>query len=441
MPTIGHYWRGSCRSTLDRHHLGARFELGTVREQAQQARSATRVLAPLGRNEKDAALAVMARHLRARVDDIGRANAVDIENARAAGLSEAMIDRLKMGPQAVEATARGVEQIAELPDPVGRRGEMTRLGNGLMIGKQRLPLGVVAMIYESRPNVTVDAAALCLKSGNAVLLRGGKEAKETNAVLGEVIREALVSTAVPPDAVQIVPATDREGVRELLSLADLIDLAIPRGGPGLIRFVAENARVPVIKHYQGVCHLYLDSSSDLEMATALALNGKTQRPGVCNALECLLVHEVAASRILPDLARALVAAGVELRGCPRTTELVPEAQPATDADWGAEFLALILAVRVVPNLDAALEHVARYGSNHTEVICTNDYANAQRWVREVDASCVMVNASSRFNDGGQFGLGAEIGISTSKLHAYGPMGVDSLTTEKWIVLGDGQIRE
>ena len=415
--------------------------MGTVLEQAQRARLAARVLAPLGRREKDAALGAVARRLRARSDDIGRANTIDIDKARAAGLSAAMVDRLDMSAKAVEATARGVEHIVGLPDPVGTRGEMRRLGNGLLIGKQRLPLGVVAMVYESRPNVTVDAAALCLKSGNVVLLRGGKEAAATNEILGEVIRDALAESAIPIDAVQIVPATNREGVRELLSLADLIDLAIPRGGPGLIRFVAENARVPVVKHYQGVCHLYLDAGCNSAMATELALNGKTQRPGVCNALECLLVHEEAAANVLPRVAGALLAAGVELRGCARTVEIVPGAKPASDRDWGAEFLALILAIRVVPSLDAALEHVARYGSNHTEVICTNDYANAQRWLREVDASCVMVNASSRFNDGGQFGLGAEIGISTSKLHAYGPMGLESLTTEKWIVLGEGQIRD
>jgi glutamate-5-semialdehyde dehydrogenase len=415
--------------------------LGTVREQAQQARAAARGLAPLGRNDKDAALGAIARALRERVDDIGRANAIDIENARAAGLGAAMVDRLNMGPKAVEATALGVEHIAGLPDPVGSRSGMSRLGNGLLIGKQRLPLGVVAMVYESRPNVTVDAAALCLKSGNAVLLRGGKEAAQTNAILGAVVRDALAATAVPAEAVQIVPATDREGVKELLGLADLIDLAIPRGGPGLIRFVAENARVPVVKHYQGVCHLFLDADCDVQMAVELALNGKTQRPGVCNALECLLVHEKAAPGVLPRVARALLDAGVELRGCPATVALVSDAKAATNDDWGAEFLALVLAVKVVPGLDAALDHVARYGSNHTEVICTNDYANAQRWLREVDASCVMVNASSRFNDGGQFGLGAEIGISTSKLHAYGPMGLESLTTEKWIVLGEGQVRD
>lgn len=414
--------------------------MNKVREQAERARGASRALASLGRGKKDAALRAVAGRLRDSVARIGEANARDLERGRTAGLADAMLDRLAMGPKVVESTARGVEHVATLPDPVGSRGPMRRLENGLQVGRQRLPLGVIAIIYESRPNVTVDAAVLCIKSGNAVLLRGGKEASETNQVLGEVLGEALSEEGLPRDAVQIVPATDREGIRELLGLTGLVDLAIPRGGEGLIRFVSENARVPVVQHYKGVCHLYLDEGCDAAMATSLALNGKVQRPGVCNALECLLVHQAEAPRLLPELAEALVAEGVEIRGCPRTCELVPQARPASDDDWGAEFLAKILAVRVVPDLDAALEHIARYGSNHTEVICTESYARAQRWLLEVDASAVMVNASSRFNDGGQLGLGAEIGISTSKLHAYGPMGLESLTAEKWIVLGEGQIR-
>jgi glutamate-5-semialdehyde dehydrogenase len=414
--------------------------LSTVREQAERARRASRALASLGRGTKDRALETVAARLRNSVPRIGEANARDLERGRSAGLSDAMLDRLGMGPKVVESTAAGVEHVVTLPDPVGSRGPMRRLDSGLLVGRQRLPLGVIAMIYESRPNVTVDAAALCIKSGNAVLLRGGKEAAETNQVLGAVIGEALEEAGLPREAVQIVPATDREGIRELLGLSDLVDLAIPRGGEGLIRFVAENARVPVIKHYKGVCHLYLDEGCDAAMATSLALNGKVQRPGVCNALECLLVHQADAARLLPEVCGALIADGVEIRGCPRTCELIPSARAASDDDWGSEFLAKILAVRVVDDLDAALEHVARYGSNHTEVICTGSYPRAQRWLAEVDASCVMVNASSRFNDGAQLGLGAEIGISTSKLHAYGPMGLESLTAEKWIVLGDGQIR-
>jgi glutamate-5-semialdehyde dehydrogenase len=412
----------------------------TVRAQAEAAKTAARRLASLARQQKDGALRAIAERLREEAPRIAQANAIDVERATQAGLSSALIDRLRMTPKVIEETAKGVEYVAGLPDPVGGRREMNRLPNGLLAGRQRLPLGVIAIIYESRPNVTVDAAALCLKSGNAVLLRGGKEANETNRVLGDILRETLASTDVPAEAVQIVPAGDREGTRELLSLVDLVDLAIPRGGEGLIRFVAENARVPVIKHYKGVCHLFLDATADTEMAVRLALNGKVQRPGVCNALECLVVHEAAAPRVLPPVARALLEAKVELRGCERTRALVPEAVTATDADWGTEYLDLIIGVRVVKDLDEALEHVARYGSNHTEVICTNDLGNAERWLREVDASAVMVNASSRFNDGGQLGLGAEIGISTSKLHAYGPMGLESLTTEKWVVLGEGQVR-
>jgi glutamate-5-semialdehyde dehydrogenase len=271
-------------------------------------------------------------------------------------------------------------------------------------------------------------------------LRGGKEAKRTNEVLGELLRSTLATTAVPPDAVQIVPAGDREGIKELLSLSDLIDLAIPRGGEGLIRFVAENARVPVINHYKGVCHLFLDEGCDAAMAARLAVNSKVQKPSACNSLECLLVHAADAERLLPPVAAALVERGCELRGCPRTREIVPQARAATDDDWGMEYLANILAIRIVDDLDAALGHIARYGSNHTEVICTDHYHHAQRFLREVDACCVLVNASTRFNDGGELGLGAEIGISTSKLHAYGPMGLESLTTEKWVVVGDGQIR-
>lgn len=415
--------------------------MSNVGDLAREARKAARRLAPLGRREKDGALAAIAGRLRGAAAEIGAANATDVERARATGLSEPMIDRLGMGPHVVEATARAVEHIITLPDPVGGRREMQRMPNGIYVGRQRVPLGVIAIVYEARPNVTVDAASLGLKSGNALLLRGGKEASETNTVLGRIIQEALRESAVPEGAVQIVPAGDREETRELLGLTDLVDLVIPRGGEGLIRFVAENARVPVVKHYKGVCHLFLDAGCDSQMAVRLALNGKVQRPGVCNALECLLVDERAAVELLPRVAAALLGAGVELRGCPRTVALVPEAKIATDADWGAEFLSLVLAVRVVAGIDEALEHVAQHGSNHTETICTNDHAHAERWLQEVDASAVMVNASTRFNDGGQFGLGAEIGISTSKLHAYGPMGLESLTTEKWIVLGSGQVRE
>jgi glutamate-5-semialdehyde dehydrogenase len=314
---------------------------------------------------------------------------------------------------------------------------MKRRPNGIAVGQVRIPLGVVAMIYEARPNVTVDAAALCIKSGNAVMLRGGKEAAHSNAALGALVREAVASAGLPPDAVVIVPPLSRDETRELVGLTGLIDLVIPRGGEGLIRFVAEHARVPVIQHYKGVCHLYVDEDADLDMALALVENGKLSRPGVCNALECVLVHRSVASGILP---RVGALHGLELRGDAETCALVPTAKRATDADYGFEFLAPILAAKVVGSLDEAIEHIARFGSNHTEVICTRSYARAQRFLREVDASMVLVNASTRFNDGGELGLGAEIGISTTKLHAYGPMGLQSLTALKWIAYGEGQTR-
>jgi glutamate-5-semialdehyde dehydrogenase len=411
-----------------------------VKQLAERAKAASRKLGRLERRAKDRGLVAIAQRLRASVERIGQANARDIERARASGLSAAMIDRLVMGPKQVEATAAGVDFVVGLPDPVGSRSGMQRLENGLLIGKQRLPLGVIGMIYESRPNVTVDAAVLCIKAGNAVLLRGGKEAAETNTVLGQILTEALTEAGLPADGVQIVPATDRAGIAEMIGLSGLIDLVIPRGGEGLIRFVAENARVPVLNHYKGVCHLFLDEGCDLDMALALTINGKVQRPGVCNALEALLVHAAVASSHLPKIGAALTAQGVEIRGCPRTLELLPQAKRAEASDWGTEFSDLILAVRIVSGIDEAIEHIDRYGSNHTEAICTDQYAHSERWLREVDASCVLVNASTRFNDGGQLGLGAEIGISTSKLHAYGPMGLEGLTAEKWVVLGEGQVR-
>ena len=412
----------------------------TIRDQAEKAKAAARRLAVADRAQKDKTLAAIASGLRRAVSEIEAANAVDLEEARASGMSGAMLDRLRMDAKTIESTARGVEFVMGLPDPVGSRSSMQRLASGILAGRQRVPLGVIAIVYESRPNVTVDAAALCLKSGNAALLRGGKEAKHTNRVLGQVLGRALAESGLPSDAVAIIPPGDRDGIRELVSLTGLVDLAIPRGGEGLIRFVVEHARVPVIQHYKGVCHLFLDAGADIEMATRLALNGKVQRPAVCNALECLLVHAGDAERLLPPVARALLAEGVELRGCPRTRALVPEAVAASDSDYGTEFGDKILAVRVVADYDAAVEHIARYGSNHTEVICTNDWSRGQRFLREVDASCVLVNASSRFNDGGQLGLGAEIGISTTKMHAYGPMGLEHLTSEKWVVEGEGQIR-
>lgn len=412
----------------------------TIRQQAEAARDAGRKLAPLDRRSKDAALHAIAARLREASDRIGEANRRDVERSRAAGLNPAMLERLGMGPSVVESSAQGVEFIASLPDPVGARRDMQRLPNGLLAGHQRLPLGVIAMIYESRPNVTVDAAALCLKAGNAVVLRGGKEARESNLLLGEIMRSALEESGLPGGAIQIIPPGDRDGIRELVSLTGLIDLAIPRGGEGLIHFVAEHARVPVVQHYKGVCHLFLDAGCDVEMAAALAVNSKS-RVSVCNALECLLVDAADVARVLPPVAKALADAGVRLHGCQATRKWVPGAEIATDEDWGKEYLDHDVAVRVVDGIGGALAHIARYGSNHTEVICTNNYEHVERFMREADASCVLVNASTRFNDGGQLGLGAEIGISTAKMHAYGPMGIEHLTTEKWVVFGEGQVRE
>ena len=416
------------------------MEPTTVRQQAEKSRAAATILATLSHSQKDSALAAMAKALRANAAAIVEANAIDLDNARSAGISAAMINRLEMGPQVIEATSAAVEYVISLDDPVGSRTAMVRRPNGLQVARQRIPLGVIGMIYESRPNVTVDAAALCLKSGNSVLLRGGKEAAETNRVLGSVIEEAIASAGVPMHAVQIVSAHNRDTIRELISLDQLVDLVIPRGGEGLIRFVTEHSRVPVVQHFKGVCHLFVDAGSDVGMAVNLVINGKVQRPGVCNALECLLVHATAAPIALPEIGKALAENQVEVRGCPETLKYIPDAKLATEADWGCEFLAKILAVRVVADFDAALNHVNRYGSRHSEAICTNSYINSQRWLNDVDASCVLVNASTRFNDGGELGLGAEIGISTSKLHAYGPMGLASLTSEKWVVLGEGQVR-
>jgi glutamate-5-semialdehyde dehydrogenase len=407
-----------------------------------RARAAARALAPAGRDRKDRALRAVAEHLRAasqRPSAVLEANAVDVAAARAAGIAEPLVDRLVLDGPRLDALASAVLEIAAFDDPVGEVLGLKRRPNGLLVGQVRIPLGVIAMIYEARPNVTVDAAALCLKSGNAVLLRGGKEAARSNAALGALVREAVASTGLPADVVQVVPPLGREETKVLVGLTGKLDLVIPRGGEGLIRFVAEHARVPVIQHYKGVCHLYVDAESDLDMALRLVENGKLSRPGVCNALECLLVHQAVAAAFLPRLL-PLCQGALEVRGDEATRRLLPAARAASPSDWGTEFLAPILACRVVGSLDEALAHIARYGSNHTEAICTTRYENAQRFLGEVDASCVLVNASTRFNDGGELGLGAEIGISTTKLHAYGPMGLESLTALKWIAYGDGQTR-
>ncbi|WNG24184.1 glutamate-5-semialdehyde dehydrogenase [Cystobacter fuscus] len=415
-----------------------------VRSLAEAARKASRVLASAPTAQKDEALRAMARHLRAALPSLLAANAEDVAAARAAGKPSAFLDRLLLDAGRVEAMARAVEEVANLKDPVGERTEEWDRPNGLHVSKVRLPLGVVLMIYEARPNVTSDAAALCLKSGNAALLRGGSEAARSNAAIAAALAAGLTEAGLPAASIQPVPPGERETMLELLKLDGLIDLCIPRGGESLIRFVAENARIPVVKHYKGVCHVYVHAAADLEMATSIVLNAKTSRPGVCNAAECLLVDRAIAERFLPQVGRELVARGVELRADAASAGILGQAgvtaRPATEEDWGREYLDLILAIRVVDGLDEALEHIGRYGSEHTEAIVTADAGVAGRFTREAQASGVVWNASTRFNDGGELGLGAEIGISTSRLHAFGPMGLRELTSQKYVIHGQGQVR-
>ncbi|MBS2019427.1 MAG: glutamate-5-semialdehyde dehydrogenase [Deltaproteobacteria bacterium] len=411
-----------------------------IRAICLDARRAARKLAPRSRAEKDAALEAMARGIDAGVAKIVAANEADLEAARAKGISGAMLDRLLLDERRIAGVAESVRAIVALPDPVGEVVSRSVRPNGLRVTRVRVPLGVVAMVYEARPNVTIDASALTLKAGNAVVLRGGSEAARTNAVLAEIAQAALESSGLPRAAIQVVPFTDRDAVRALVQQTELVDLAIPRGGEALIRFVTENARVPVVQHYKGVCHLYLDAGADPAEAARICVNAKLQRPGVCNALECLLVDAEVAGAILPVVAKALLDGGCELRGDARARAIVPAMAEAKEDDWGREFLDAILAVRVVDGLDAAIDHVTEYGSGHTEAILTKSQEHADRWRREVDAACVVVNASTRFHDGGELGLGAEIGIATSRLHWRGPMGLESLTTMKWVVDGEGQIR-
>ena len=405
---------------------------------AADARAASRKLRNASSTVKNRALTHMADLLLARSAPILEANRKDL--ALASGLSGAMLERLTLSEKILADMADGIREVAALPDPVGAVTGMWKRPNGLSVGKMRIPLGVIGFIYESRPNVTADAAALCLKSGNSVILRGGSEALRSNLAIEKVLKEALADSGLPAEGIQMIPVTEREAMKILLSLEGLIDLVIPRGGEGLIRFVADNSRIPVLKHYKGVCHIFVDRSADPAMASDICFNAKVHRPGVCNAMETMLVHERIAEKFIPPVVQRLADAGVEIRGCPNICRLAPEALPASESDWGREFLSLVLAVKVVSSLDEALDHIERHGSNHTEAIITSDYANARRFVDEVDASAVIVNASTRFNDGNQLGLGAEIGISTTKLHAYGPMGLEELTTTKFTVFGDGQIR-
>jgi len=420
-------------SALANTKLGA----SEIRRIAEGARSASRLVARASSEARTAALRQIADAIEAATTDILAANERDV--ARASALSPAMVDRLRLDPDRVRKLAAAGREVAAQPELLGRVERTETRSNGLEVSRVRIPLGVVLMIYEARPNVTTDAAALCLKAGNACILRGGSEAVESNRALLRAVQRGLAAAGLPEDAVQLVPVTDREAIAELVKLDELIDLCIPRGGEGLIRYVAEHARVPVIKHYKGVCHIYVHTAADLARATEIIANAKVQRPGVCNSVETVLVDRAVADTFIPSLVRALP--GVELRGDARVQQLGgPSVRAATEEDWYAEYLDLILAVRVVDDLDAAIAHIERYGSNHTESILTADAAIAERFVREVDSSTVMINASTRFADGGELGLGAEIGISTTRLHAYGPMGAEGLTTLKFVVRGNGQLR-
>ena len=411
-----------------------------ARETAAKAKAASRRLASAHSDVKNDWLRHAADAIRGSAEGIKAANQLDLDAAPGLGLTSAAIDRLRLTDARIESLATALEEVARLPDPVGEVIEGFVRPNGLRVAKTRVPLGVVFFIYESRPNVTVDAAALCVKSGNAVILRGGKEALQSNLALHKILANSLAKCGLPSDAVQLVSTTDREAVGAFLALHGLIDVTIPRGGKGLIERVAAEATMPVIKHFDGVCHVFVDESADVEMALQIVLNSKVQRPGVCNALETLLVHAGVAGRFLPQALRALKDAKVEIRGCPRTRELDPTAVPATEDDWKAEYLDLILAVKIVGDLDEAIEHIETYGSRHTDAIVTSAVTSANRFMSEVDSAAVMVNASTRFNDGGELGLGAEIGISTDKFHARGPCGLRELTSYKWIVQGNGQVR-
>lgn len=406
----------------------------------QQARQAARLLARASTSDKNVALLEIATQIRSAASNLKEENAKDLDTGKAKGLDAAMLDRLKLTDARIEQMAEGLEQIAQLPDPVGEISNMTYRPSGIQLGQMRVPLGVVGIIYESRPNVTVDAAALCLKSGNATVLRGGSEAIHSNQAIAKCIEAGLIKAGLPANAVQVVETTDRLAVDELVRMTDYVDVIVPRGGKGLIERVSREARVPVIKHLDGICHVYIDAEADLFMAEEIAFNAKCHRYGVCNAMETLLVDIAIAGKFLPKIAARYASEQVELRGCERTREILPQAIAVTEADWDTEYLAPILSIRVVSGLDEALDHIDRHSSAHTETIVTENYSKARRFLREVDSSSVMVNASTRFADGFEYGLGAEIGISTDKIHARGPVGLLGLTSQKWIVLGSGQIR-
>ena len=407
----------------------------------KRAKAAARQLAQVSTTDKNRVLSLMADQLEAQSSFVIAENAKDLASAQTAGVSSAVLDRIALNADRINGMAKGLRDVVALPDPVREVIKMWRRPNGLQVGRMRIPLGVIGIIYEARPNVTADAAALCLKSGNAVILRGGSEAHHSNQAIGAVLRQACAETSVPQDAVQMVEVKDHAFVNELLQLEPYIDLIIPRGGEELIRAVVANSKIPVIKHYKGVCHVYVDVDASLEAAKRICFNAKVQRPAVCNAMETLLVHEAIAPTFLPAMIAEYQAAGVEIRGCEKTRALAPGIKRAVEADWTEEYLDLILAVRIVKDMNEAIEHIERYGSEHTESIVTTNYQRSREFIDRVNSSAVLVNASTRFNDGGELGLGAEIGISTSKIHAFGPMGLEELTTTKFIVFGDGQIRE
>ena len=404
------------------------------------ARVASRDMARASTAAKNGALLAIAAGLRQQTEQLLAANAADLATAREEGLAAAMIDRLTLTAKGIESMAQGLEQVAALPDPVGEITDLKRRPSGIQVGHMRVPLGVVGIIYEARPNVTADAAALCLKSGNAAILRGGKEALRCNQAIAACVRAGLKAAGLPEAAVQVIETTDREAVSHLVAMPAYVDVIVPRGGKGLIERVSRDARVPVIKHLDGNCHVYVDDAADLGKAMAIVENAKTQRLGTCNTAESLLVARGVAARQLPPIAAMLMAKGVEIRGCPETLALVPAAQAASEEDWYTEYLAAIISVKVVTGIDEAIAHINKYSSAHTEAIVTENYSHAMRFLREVDSSSVMVNASTRFADGFEYGLGAEIGISTDKFHARGPVGLEGLTSLKWIVLGDGEVR-
>ena len=412
-----------------------------VSDKAKKAKAASRALANISTEIKNSALFKMAVGLEKEASRLMTENKKDVVEAEKKGLSKAMIDRLTLNADRIKAMAEGLREVAALPDPVGEVLKMWRRPNGMEVGRMRVPIGLIGIIYESRPNVTADSAALCLKSGNAVLLRGGSEAVHSNMAISQVLSKAGSEAGIPDGSVSFIENPDRACVMEMLKLNQFIDLIIPRGGEGLIRMVSENSTIPVIKHDKGVCHVYVDCKADPEMAGEICFNAKVQRPGTCNAMETMLVHKDLSSSFLPAMIGRFIKAGVEVRGCAKTRTLVPDVKPARDADWDTEYNDLVLNVKVVDNMNDAMEHIAAHGSQHSESIVTNDYLNARRFLREVDASAVFVNASTRLNDGYEFGLGAEIGISTTRIHARGPMGLEELTSTKFIVLGSGQIRK